>query len=124
MVAYSSSFSLFVIVEDFSQFGDFLSRSVSRRQGADHKMLHRPVESTVKQVPGQLALHRLARLRRCVNMRSLALIAAQESFLRHDLHELQDRAVVGGAPAAAQCFVDFAGRTWPAAPKHSEDFKL
>ncbi len=57
-------------------------------------------------------------------MRPIRSIARQESFLRQDLHEFQNRGVLRGFPPPPQGFTDLPYCAGAPAPENGEDFKF
>ena len=63
------------------------------------------------------------RLRRPVDLGPHSGIAFQETFLMHDLHQLQDRGVSDGLPGT-QVIINLAHRRRPPFPDYSQNGKL
>ena len=74
-------------------------------------------------MPRQLLLGPLARLRRFIDVSALLLVAKQQSLVGHDLHELQDGAVLRRPPPVDHLIhLPHGGR--PGRPKNGEDFEF
>lgn len=88
-------------------------------------MLHRPTEAALKQVSGKLLLRPLAWPRGLIHMGALRVVPFQESLLCHDLHELQNCAVLNRLTPPPDRFVNFTHSTrLSEAPENCENLQF
>src|ERR1700683_1793561 len=76
----ASSGPLLILVEQFAKLGQFFLGCLTRRERAHHQGMRRPGEGALQQVTRQLPLRPFARARRLIDVGSLLLIAAHQSF--------------------------------------------
>src|SRR5205814_47739 len=112
------------IVEKLSELREFFLGCLARRERSDQQVFHGPVEAPLEQITRKLLLNQLARMDGGVHVRAVRLIALEQSFLRHDLHELQHRRVLRGLPFPPQRLINLADGARAAVPENSENFKL
>jgi len=114
---------LFVVVEEFADFGELGAGGFACGKRADEKRFSGAAEGAIEKVAGELALGPLARLCGFIDMGTLRFIAAHKTLIGHDLHEFESGAVLGGA-AAADDIVDAADGGGADAPEDGEDFEF
>ena len=109
-----------MLVQEFAEFGEFLFRAES---APTKSTLAEPLTRGSADRRQAGAVSTLAGPCRLIDMRALLLIAADQPFLCHDLHEFQNRAVLRGTPLADNV-KHLAHRGWPNTPEQGENFEL
>src|SRR6266516_407929 len=121
---FGSSLPLFIIVKNLSELRELFLGCLPRRERTDQQILHGPIEAPLEQITRKLLLNQLPRMDGSVHMRSIRLITLKQSFLRHDLHELQHRRVLRGLPLPPQRLIHLADGARASAPENSQNFEF
>ncbi len=106
-----------------ANLGELVRRCTLAGEGLKHELRGRAAERAIHQVADELTLGLLLAETRMIDVRTVALVAADEPLLRHDLHQLECCGV-GSGPVPHQHFMHLPHGAGAELPEHAQDRKL